>query len=81
MVFMIFLTRPGCPLCDKALPAARRAARWTRQELEVVDIESDDGLVVEYGLRIPVVTTDRGVVLAEGRIEFASLLRAAMFDR
>ena len=81
MVFVIFLTRPGCHLCEDALPVARRAARWARQELRIVDIETDDGLIVEYGLRIPVVTTDRGVVLAEGRIQFASLLRAAMFNR
>ena len=78
---MIFLTRPGCHLCEDALPATRRAARWARQELEIVDIETDDELIVKYGLRIPVVTTDRGVVLAEGRIEFTSLLRAAMFNR
>lgn len=81
MVSVIFLTRPGCHLCEEALPVARRVARWTRQELDVVDIDGDDALVVDFGLRIPVVTTDSGRVLAEGRIRFGSLLREAILHR
>lgn len=81
MVFVRFFTRPGCHLCDDALPTVRRAARWTRRELEVVDIEADDGLLAEYGLRIPVVTDDDGRVLAEGEIRLGPLLRATLVGR
>ncbi|HSN57183.1 MAG TPA: glutaredoxin family protein [Candidatus Sulfomarinibacteraceae bacterium] len=81
MVSVIFLTRPGCHLCEEALPVARRVARLTHQDLAVVNIDGDDELVAEYGLRIPVVTTDDGRVLAEGRIGLGSLFKEAILRR
>ena len=81
MVSVIFLTRPGCHLCEDALPVARRVAKLTHQELAVIDIDTDDELVAEYGLRIPVVTTDDGRVLGEGRIGLGSLFKEAILRR
>jgi hypothetical protein len=74
---MEFLTRIGCHLCEDALPTAQRVAALTRRPLRIIEIESDDELVKEFGLRIPVVRSDDGTVLAEGIIEFRPLLKAA----
>jgi hypothetical protein len=51
-------SRPGCHLCDAArevilLERARRPFVF-----EEVDIEGDDTLELEYGIRIPVVSID-----------------------
>lgn len=43
----------------------RRAARAVGGAVEEIDIERDDALVRDYGLRIPVVRLDE-VVIAEG---------------
>jgi hypothetical protein len=63
---MIFYTRSSCHLCESALPYARRAAKIFGRRLQIIDIDSDDELVVEYGLRVPVLTTSGGRVIAEG---------------
>ncbi|MDX1447965.1 MAG: glutaredoxin family protein [Acidimicrobiia bacterium] len=62
-----FLTRPGCHLCADAAPAVMRAAKWAGASVREVDIERDDRLVRDFGLRIPVVLA-RGEVVAEGEI-------------
>ncbi len=74
---MEFLTRIGCHLCEDALPTAQRVAALTRCPLRIIEIDGDDELVKEFGLRIPVVRSDDGTVLAEGIIEFRALLKAA----
>ena len=66
-IFLEFLTRPGCHLCDDAAPAVRRAARAVGGVVEEIDIEQDDALVRDFGLRIPVVRLD-GEVIAEGNV-------------
>lgn len=58
------LGRSGCHLCDDADALLRAAGH----EVEWVDIDGDDALVVEYGLRIPVLLDPSGRVLAEGLI-------------
>ena len=73
-----FLTRRGCHLCEEALPLVRREARRAGVELQVVDIDDDDGLVGEYGLRIPVLLGPDDAVLAEGAIEDRRSLRRAL---
>lgn len=70
-----FLTRPGCHLCEEALPVVREAARRAGLEVKTVDVESDDALVAEYGLRIPVVLGPDGTVLWEGPLEDPRALR------
>jgi hypothetical protein len=78
---MQFLTRTGCHLCEDALPVARRVASITRTRMSEVDIDADDELVVEFGLRIPVVRWSDGTVLAEGVVELKPLLAAAIRKR
>lgn len=69
-----FLTRSACHLCTDAEVAVRRAARWAGMGVDTVDIESDDRLVADYGMRIPVVIVG-GTVMAEGEIDGRSLWR------
>ena len=72
-----FLTRPGCHLCEDALPLVRREARRAGFEVQVVDIEDDDALLSEYVLRIPVLVGPDGAVIAEGAIADRRALRRA----
>jgi thiol-disulfide isomerase/thioredoxin len=75
---MIFFTRPACHLCESTLPHARRAAKILGRRLEVVDVDSDDELVVEYGLRVPVLTTSGGRVIAEGSFGMREIVRGIL---
>lgn len=63
-----FLTRGGCHLCDDARPVVQRAARLAGARVDEIDIDGDDRLVRDFGLRIPVVSVGEAVV-AEGSIE------------
>jgi cytochrome c-type biogenesis protein CcmE len=72
---MRFLERRRCHLCEDAW--AVLAGVSTTEGVERVDIDEDDALVVEYGLRIPVLLSDDGTVIAEGRFD-ADALRAAI---
>lgn len=65
---VIFLTRPGCHLCEDALPMVSAEVTRAGGTLELVNVEEDDTLEAEYGHRIPVVLSERGEVLAEGLI-------------
>ena len=73
---VIFLTRSGCHLCDQARPLVEQAVRSVGGTVEEVDIDGDDVLTRDYGLRVPVVLGPGDVVLAEGRIEARPLRRA-----
>lgn len=56
----------------------RRVAGRAGVTVEAVDVDADDDLVKEYGIRIPVVLAPDDTVLAEGIIEerpFRSALR------
>ena len=55
---VVFFTRPGCHLCDDARAVLLMERERTAFELQEIDIETDDALVHEYGLRIPVVVVD-----------------------
>ena len=50
--------RPGCHLCTIALDDLRELQREQDFSLDVVDIESDDGLHARYLERIPVIALD-----------------------
>lgn len=54
-----------------------RATRWSGGHLSEVDIDEEDDLVRDFGLRIPVVRVG-GEVVAEGRIESVVVLWRAM---
>jgi glutaredoxin len=55
---VVLYTRPGCRLCD----VAREIVLSLRERLpftfEEIDIEADEELELEYGIRIPVVEVD-----------------------
>ena len=58
------LGRPACHLCDDAEGLLQRAGH----RVDRVDIDEDDALVAEYGLRIPVLLDAGGAILAEGLV-------------
>jgi len=70
--------RPGCHLCDVArevIEAERDRSGFTFEE---VSVEGNDGLELEYGIRIPVVTIDgrEAFDIEVDPEEFAALVRA-----
>ena len=62
--------RPGCHLCDDAQEVLDRVG----EPYDVVDIESDDDLLMRYLERIPVVTVD-GAEAFEFFVEESTLRR------
>jgi glutaredoxin len=56
-------TRRGCHLCDNAIAVVQQAA-GDRAALELIDIDTDPGLVERYTIRVPVIAVD-GVEIAE----------------
>jgi hypothetical protein len=73
---LICYTKAGCCLCDQAEKALGRLAARGLAAVEYVPIEGDPALMATYGTRIPVVTTDDGAVLAEGKVSEVWLARA-----
>jgi glutaredoxin len=55
---VVLYARPGCHLCDVARDEIARVRERHPFAFEEIDIERDDTLELEYGLRIPVVTID-----------------------
>jgi hypothetical protein len=51
-------SRPGCHLCDVAREAIEAVRARVPFEFEEVDIERDEVLELDYGIRIPVVSVD-----------------------
>ena len=75
MATVVLYARPGCHLCDEARAVIEAARGEVAFVFEEVDIESDDALVGEYGLRIPVVAVD-GDELFEISVDETALLAA-----
>lgn len=71
---VVLYTRPGCHLCD----IARETVLSLRERLgfafSEVDIEADEELELEYGIRIPVVEID-GEEAFEVTVDAAQLAR------
>jgi len=55
---VVLYSRASCHLCDVAREILLAELSRAPFELEEVDIDRDDDLVREYGLRVPVVTID-----------------------
>ena len=55
---VVLYSRPGCHLCDEARRVLDEVVRTHPFAFEEVDIGSNDALLREYGIRIPVVTVD-----------------------
>jgi glutaredoxin len=76
---VVLYSRPGCHLCDEARDVVLAEQATTPFAFEEVDIDEDDDLVREYGIRIPVVTVN-GEERFDYRVdpgEFARLVRGA----
>ena len=58
MRHVVLFSRPGCGLCDEAREVLLAERERTPFALEEVNVETDDALELEYGIRIPVVTID-----------------------
>ncbi len=59
----------------------KRVSRILAAQVITTDVESNEELTVDFGLRIPVVRVIGGSVLAEGRITFWRLLLAGIGAR
>jgi glutaredoxin len=55
---VVLYARPGCHLCDEAREVILAVRERRPFAFAEIDIESDDELLREYGIRIPVVTVD-----------------------
>lgn len=73
-VRVLLYGRAGCHLCEDAEEAIRRIGARVKIDLVQVDIETEDWLVAEYAVRIPVVVdAASGAVLAEGNVDETAL--------
>jgi glutaredoxin len=71
---VVLYSRPGCHLCDVAREAILAQRERLGFEFEEVDIEADEELELEYGIRIPVVEVD-GEEAFEITVDMARLAR------
>ena len=71
-----FLVRVNCHLCDDARPIVDDEVGRAGGIVVEVDVDSDDVLVRDYGMRIPVVLAPDGSVLDEGLIDRKRLRKA-----
>ena len=55
---VVLYARPGCHLCDVAREAVLALRERAGFAFEEIDIEPDETLELEYGIRIPVVEVD-----------------------
>lgn len=55
---LVLYTRPGCHLCDVARETVLSLQPRLGFAFDEVDIEADEELELEYGIRIPVVEID-----------------------
>jgi glutaredoxin len=73
-VEVVLVTRQGCHLCDQALALLQDL----NLQPELRDVDADDELYRLYDWRVPVVLAD-GVVVAEGKVTRATLLKSGLF--
>jgi len=62
-----FITRQGCTLCDEALPGIQGWVDRLGLVMAVVDVDESPDLLERFDHRVPVVLSDEGDVLLEGR--------------
>jgi hypothetical protein len=72
---VVLYTREGCGLCETAKRVLLAERERTPFDLEEIDVEGNDDLEMEYGIRIPVVLVD-GVELFELVVDPDALTRA-----
>ena len=69
------MTRVGCHLCEDARVVLDAVSAEMGLRVDEVDIDSDDDLVKNWGLRVPVVLATHDRVIAEGIIDDKRTLR------
>lgn len=67
-------SRTGCTCCDKAMLELRKAGRRFKLNIQVVDIDTDEALVAEYGLQIPIIAID-------GKVRFKGQVNPVLLER
>lgn len=55
---LVILSKPECCLCIQAKDIAQRLRKRFRFDLQVVDVNSDEGLRARYQYEVPVVFLD-----------------------
>lgn len=68
---VVVYTRQACPLCDLGIAAAR--AVFGTENVTLVDVDLDIGLLQTYSDRVPVVETPEGNCIAEGLVSELAL--------
>jgi glutaredoxin len=69
---VVLYARPGCHLCDVAREAVLALRERTGFAFEEIDVERDETLELEYGIRIPVLEVD-GEERFEGTVDVGEL--------
>jgi glutaredoxin len=69
---VVLYARPGCHLCDVAREAVLALRQRAAFAFEEIDIERDETLELEYGIRIPVLEVD-GEERFEGIVDVGEL--------
>jgi hypothetical protein len=60
---LVVVTREGCGLCEEMLHALADLERTAAlPPVTVVDVDSDPGLVRQFGLKVPVLLLDGSVI-------------------
>jgi len=67
-------SRTDCTCCDKAMLELQKAGRRFKLNIQVVDINTDEVLVAEYGLQIPVIAID-------GKVRFKGQVNPVLLER
>lgn len=57
-IVVTIFTRGSCPLCDKAMQLLLELKNELNFTLEEINIEKNDELTEQYGLKIPVIHID-----------------------
>ena len=75
---VVLYSRPGCHLCDVAREVVLTVRDAVPFDFEEIDIEGEDELELEYGIRIPVVDVDgeERFEIAVDPAELAALVRS-----
>jgi glutaredoxin len=75
MRHVTFYGRAGCHLCEQAMTVVQRVRAGQDFTLEIIDVDSDDELLMHYLERIPVVAVD-GEELFEFFVDERAFLQA-----
>jgi len=73
-VYFVLYTRQGCHLCEDARLLLQQEQKRYQFLLEVVDVDTQEKLVQQFGDQVPVVTVN-------GQVRFRGLINAVLLDR